>query len=152
MGLRRVTTVLLTVVFAVLLLGASGDRFKDLGHRMICICGCNQLLLECNHVGCEYSDRMREQLLSAIQRDRSDESVMQSFVHEYGTTVLAAPTSRGFDNIAWIMPFLVLLAGGIVAIATIRNWKEEQATRATSTALSPTLMRYVERARKETEL
>jgi len=95
---------------------------------------------------------MREQLLSAIQRDRSDENVMQSFIHEYGTTVLAAPTSRGFDNIAWIMPFLVLLAGGLVAITTIRNWKEEQATRGTSTALSPTLTRYVERARKETEL
>ena len=152
MGLRRVTTVLLTVVFAVLLLGASGDRLKDLGHRMICVCGCNQLLFECNHVGCQYSDRMREQLVSAIQRDRSDERVLQSFVHEYGTTVLAAPTSRGFDNIAWITPFVVLLAGGLVTIATIRNWKEEQTARATSTTLSATLTRYAERARKETEL
>ena len=151
MGLRRVTTVLLTVVFAVLLLGARGDRLKDLGHRMICVCGCNQLLLECNHVGCQYSDRMREQLVSAIQRDSSDERVLQSFVHEYGTTVLAAPTSRGFDNIAWITPFVMLLAGSIVAIATIPNWKEEQAA-ASSTALSPTLTRYAERARKETEL
>ncbi len=35
-------------------LGATdaGSRFNDLGHRMVCPCGCAQLLGECNHVGC----------------------------------------------------------------------------------------------------
>jgi hypothetical protein len=35
-------------------LGATdaGSRFNDLGHRLMCTCGCAQLLGECNHVGC----------------------------------------------------------------------------------------------------
>src|SRR3954465_4831037 len=117
--LQRITTGLLTIIFAVMLLGASGDssRFNDLGHRMMCVCGCNQILLECNHVGCTYSDRMREQLMAAIQRDNSDDGVLQSFVQEYGVTVLAAPTAKGFDKLAWITPFAVLFAGTFTAAA-----------------------------------
>ncbi|PYY24009.1 MAG: hypothetical protein DMG62_06080 [Acidobacteria bacterium] len=110
---RRISTSLLLITFSVLLLGATGDRarFNDLGHRMMCVCGCNQILLECNHVGCTYSDRMREQLSAAIQQESNDENILQTFVKEYGTTVLAAPTMRGFDRVAWIMPFAVFLAG-----------------------------------------
>ena len=57
----------LVAACAVFLLGANGDnaRVTDLGHRLMCVCGCNQILLECNHVGCTYSDKMRQQLASA---------------------------------------------------------------------------------------
>jgi len=55
------------IVFA--LLGASdeGARFNNLGHRLMCVCSCNQILLECNHVGCTYSDRMRGELVAALE-------------------------------------------------------------------------------------
>jgi len=151
---RRFTTALLTVVFAVALLGASGDRsrFNDLGHRMMCVCGCNQILLECNHVGCQYSDRMRDQLAAAIQRDNSDDSVLQSFVQEYGTTVLAAPTAKGFDKVAWIMPFAVFLTGSLLAVAVIRNWRERHPDHAFAGTVPSALEKYREQARKETEL
>src|SRR6267154_2748540 len=105
---------LAVVTLSVLIFMGAGDdseRFNKLGHRMMCACGCGQILLECNHVGCQYSDRMRNQLIAAIERDNSDDGVLQSFVQEFGTTVLAAPTTRGFDKVAWIMPFAVFFAG-----------------------------------------
>jgi cytochrome c-type biogenesis protein CcmH/NrfF len=150
---RRFATGLLTVAFALSLLGASGDRarFTDLGHRMMCVCGCNQILLECNHVGCPYSDRMRDQLMSAVQKDGSDDAVLQSFVREYGTTVLAAPTGRGFDRMAWIMPFAVFFGGSFTAAILIRNWKGRPPSPPTA-GTPPALDRYREQARKETEL
>ena len=150
---RRFATGLLTVAFALSLLGASGDRarFTDLGHRMMCVCGCNQILLECNHVGCPYSDRMRDQLMSAVQKDGSDDAVLQSFVREYGTTVLAAPTGRGFDRMAWIMPFAVFFGGSFTAAILIRNWKGRPPSPPTAGA-PLALDRYREQARKETEL
>src|SRR5436305_14510873 len=89
---------------------------------MMCVCGCNQILLECNHVGCPYSDRMRDQLMSAVQKDGSDDAVLQSFVREYGTTVLSAPTVRGFDRIAWILSVSVFFGGSFVAAILIRYW------------------------------
>src|SRR5438105_3487613 len=151
---RRISTSLLLITFSVLLLGATRDRarFNDLGHRMMCVCGCNQILLECNHVGCTYSDRMREQLSAAIQQESNDENILQTFVKEYGTTVLAAPTMRGFDRVAWIMPFAVFLAGSLMAVILIRNWNQRQPAHTGMQGRTQALDRYREQARRETSL
>lgn len=151
---RRLSTSLLAVALSVLLLGASGDRgrFNNLGHRMMCVCGCNQILLECNHVGCTYSDRMRTQLMAATQQESNDENILQAFVKEYGTTVLAAPTMRGFDRLAWIMPFAVFLAGSLVAMFVIRNWKHYQPSNTEAQGVPRALDRYREQARRDTSL
>ena len=107
-----------------LLLGADNDaRFNSLGHKMICACGCNQILLECNHVGCPLSDGMRNELAAGIQRGDSDDLILQSFVQKYGPTVLAAPPNIGFGRVAWIMPFVVLLLGFASAVLIVRSWK-----------------------------
>jgi cytochrome c-type biogenesis protein CcmH/NrfF len=151
---RRLSAALLTIVLGICVLGASGDhaRFNDLGHRMMCVCGCNQILLECNHVGCSYSERMRNQLLSATQQNSNDDSILQAFVKEYGTTVLAAPTMQGFDKVAWIMPFAVFLTGSVAATMLILNWSRRQALHAVSTGPGPALDHYRRQAREETEL
>ncbi len=152
--LRKICSAVIVIAFAVALLGASGDtaRFDDLGHhRIICVCGCNQMLLECNHVGCTYSDKMRQELSAAVQNESNDDAILQSFVREYGTTVLAAPSARGFDRVAWIMPFAVFFAATFGAAIVIRKWKERRpvpATPVNSTAFDP----YREQARRETEL
>jgi cytochrome c-type biogenesis protein CcmH len=94
---------------------------------------------------------MREQLISAVQKNSSDDDVLQSFVREYGNTVLAAPTGRGFDRLAWIMPFAVFFGGSFTAAMLIRNWKERPRLSATVDP-SRALDQYRDQARKETEL
>ena len=37
--------------------------------------------------------------------------------------VLAAPTTTGFNRIAWIMPFAVLVAGFGLAVMLVRHWR-----------------------------
>jgi cytochrome c-type biogenesis protein CcmH/NrfF len=111
-------------VLAITLLGADTDaRFGKLGHQMMCMCGCNQILLECNHVGCTYSDRMRNELTAGLERGDSDSLVLQSFVQKYGNTVLAAPTSTGFNVVAWITPFLVFALATGMAVWLVKMWK-----------------------------
>jgi cytochrome c-type biogenesis protein CcmH/NrfF len=107
--------------------GDADARFKDLGHRMMCACGCGQILLECNHVGCTYSDKMRNQLMASIDKGNNDDLVLQGFVQEYGPTVVAAPTATGFNRIAWIMPFLALGMGITFLIYVVRSWKNRPA-------------------------
>ena len=99
------------MVFACLGASDEGARFNSLGHKLMCVCGCSQILLECNHVGCTYSDRMRGELMAALDRGENDDLTLQDFVQKYGPTVLAAPTATGFNRVAWIMPFLALALG-----------------------------------------
>jgi len=105
-------------------LGASdaGSRFNDLGHRMMCTCGCAQLLGECNHVGCTESGRERAELTAMIANGDSDEKILGAFSAKYGATVLAAPSAHGFDVVAWIAPVAVFVAALLGTILLVRRW------------------------------
>jgi hypothetical protein len=91
----------------------------------MCVCGCSQILLECNHVGCTYSDRMRGELIAGLDRGENDDLTLQDFVQKYGPTVLAAPTGTGFNRIAWIMPFLALVLGLLTTMLWAAISKED---------------------------
>jgi cytochrome c-type biogenesis protein CcmH len=105
--------------------GEDSDRFNKLGHRMMCACGCGQILLECNHVGCTYSDKMRNELIAGLDRAESDDLIMQGFVQNYGPAVIAAPTATGFNRVAWVMPFLALGLGMAFVVLVVRSWKNK---------------------------
>jgi cytochrome c-type biogenesis protein CcmH len=102
-------------------------RLNDLGHKMMCTCGCGQVLLECNHVGCTYSGREIDELKNALANGQDDTAILQGFVQRWGTTVLAAPTMQGFDLVAWIMPFAVSAMALVGTILLVRNWSKKQA-------------------------
>ena len=122
--LLRIAQFVLIGALATGLMGAESDaRFNKLGHELMCMCGCNQILLECNHVGCTYSDRMRNELAAGIERGDSDSLVLQSFVQKYGSISLAAPTTTGFNVVAWVTPFAVFVAAMIVTVWLVRLWK-----------------------------
>ena len=144
--------------FAVIRFAGAGDpasRFNDLGHQMRCICSCNQILLECNHVGCPDSDGMRNELAAAVSRGDSDSLVEQAFVQKYGPTVLAAPMTTGFDRTAWIVPFVALFVGFGVVVLVVRAWKNRP-TPALADGVLPAGAadrdRFRDQAGKETEL
>ena len=142
-------------VFA--LLGASDDgaRFNSLGHRLMCVCSCNQILLECNHVGCTYSDRMRNELLAGLDRGENDDLTLQDFVQKYGPTVLAAPTGTGFNRVAWIMPFLALVLGVLTTIFIVLAWRKRPAPAAPGGVFPVSgseLERFRTQARKDTQI
>src|SRR5262250_497696 len=122
---KRVAQVTLVFVALFTLLGVGDEdaRFRTLGHHLMCVCGCGQVLLECNHVGCQYSDRMRTELIAAVDRGDNDDLTLQSFVQKYGPTVLAAPTKAGFDRVAWIMPYAALVLGIVMVTFIVRAWR-----------------------------
>jgi len=154
---KRATQLAFLFVTVAVVLGAGdqSSRFSELGHRLMCACGCNQILLECNHVGCSYSDRMRGELTAALDRGDADDLVLQAFVQKYGPTVLAAPTKSGFNRVAWVMPYVALLAGLIGVGYLVRIWKSRPLvlpTELPTPVHGAELEHFRDVARKETEL
>ncbi len=147
-------TLLCLAVFAFLGAGDEPARFNSLGHKLMCVCGCSQVLLECNHVGCTYSDRMRGELMAGLDRGENDDLTLQDFVQKYGPTVLAAPTATGFNRVAWIMPFLALVLGLLTTILIVLAWKKRPALAAPGGVLpigGMELEQFRRQARKDTE-
>jgi cytochrome c-type biogenesis protein CcmH len=149
------TLLLCAAVFALLGSSDPATRFNEIGHQMMCICSCNQILLECNHVGCPASDGMRNELMASVTRGDSDSLVEQGFVQKYGPTVLAAPTTKGFDRAAYIIPFVALILGFGLIVLVIRAWKNRPAP-ALADGSRPIrgteLEQFRDQARKETDL
>lgn len=153
--LRRLWQSAAVCLLALVMLGAdSSSRFGKLGHEMICVCGCGQILLECNHVGCPDSDRMIGELREQLAGGGSDTAVLNWFSAKYGPTVLAAPIRGGFDNAAWITPVAVFLLAVVGTGILIVMWRKRSVPRtaaglpAEMTAGDDALR---ERIRRETE-
>jgi cytochrome c-type biogenesis protein CcmH len=148
----------LILASALLLIGASGDsggqRFDRLGHALMCQCGCGQVMLECNHVGCTSSEQMRKELKLAMDRGDPDKVILAGFVGKYGPTVLSAPTNTGFDRVAWIMPVVVFIAGLTAVTLVVVTWKRRTPVTIppSNAAASGELNEFRRRAREETSL
>jgi cytochrome c-type biogenesis protein CcmH/NrfF len=152
-------TVLLLLASALLLMGASGDRtgqrFDRLGHNLMCQCGCGQVLLECNHVGCSTSEQMRKEMKLSMDRGDTDDVVLAGFVAKYGPTVLSAPTTTGFNRVAWIMPIVIFIAALTAVVLVVRAWKRRTPPAPPSGTSGPgsgELDEFRRRAREETTL
>jgi len=129
---RRVTRSLGAVLPALVLalslsasLGAQQtERAKRLGGRMMCVCGCNEILTACNHVGCTTSHAMLKELDERIARGDSDDLVLQSFIQEYGPTVLVDPPKTGFTGLVWVVPIVAPLLAFWLVWELVRRWRQ----------------------------
>ena len=152
---KRLLHVALICVCALTMLGAGSPatRFDKLGHKLVCQCGCGQILLECNHVGCPVSPVMIEELRTQVAGSLPDAGVLNFFIGKYGPISLAAPIRGGFDNVAWIMPFAVLALATLGVALLIRFWHSRHAQLQPplpATASSPASDALRDRIRNET--
>ena len=76
---------------------AQADRGKQIGGKFMCMCGCSQVLTQCNHVGCPVSTGMLKELDDAVTRGDSEDLITQNFVQEFGTKVYAEPPKTGLS-------------------------------------------------------
>ena len=132
-------------------LGATdaGARYNVLNHRLMCTCGCAEILGECNHVGCPNSTEELELLRAGIANGDSDQKIFDTFAARYGATVLAAPPASGFNLVAWIAPFAVFAAALLGTILLVRQWSVGKSQPATQPA-DPEMDALRERIRRET--
>jgi cytochrome c-type biogenesis protein CcmH len=102
---------------------AQVDRAKQIGGKFMCMCSCNQVLTQCNHVGCTTSTAMLKGLDQAVARGDSEDVITQSLVQEFGTKVYAEPPKSGLSLVAWILPSVYLFGGTLLVVFIISRWR-----------------------------
>ncbi|HEV7550284.1 MAG TPA: cytochrome c-type biogenesis protein CcmH [Candidatus Angelobacter sp.] len=153
--MKKILQSLLLPLALVLLMGADNQeaRYQNLGGKIMCSCGCSQMLLKCNHVGCPNSDQMIRELRANVNKTSNDETVLNWFRTKWGVTAVVEPSTHGFELLAWVLPAAGLGLGLLLVLVLIRNWKMRSApVAATDMNLAPDLEILRDRARRETEL
>jgi cytochrome c-type biogenesis protein CcmH len=128
----------------------AGARYNNLNHRLMCTCGCAEILGECNHVGCQNSTEELALLRAGLAAGKSDQEILDSFVARYGAVVLAAPSKEGFNLVLWVAPVAVILAALLGTILLVRRWSFGK-TQSEPQAANPAIDALREKIRRETD-
>lgn len=115
---------------------AAGHGLAD---EFMCQCGCGLTVASCTHASCAPRDQMLAEIARLQAAGKTDDEIRAVFVAAYGEAVLAAPTRRGFNLVAWWGPYAALLAGAVALVALGTAWvrrPRERAARTTSALTS----------------
>jgi cytochrome c-type biogenesis protein CcmH len=136
---RRAFMALLAALAGLLVFLASGplraadapdleDRTRALAAELRCVV-CQNLSVADSPS--EMAQQMRAIVREQLQAGKTPEEVRNFFVSKYGEWVLLKPRTTGISLLLWILPYLALAAGLMIAVWLIRRWANKKAAEAT---------------------
>lgn len=102
--------------------GANEALFNDLSSKMACLCGCGATIKSCPHEKCSFSVPVRKEMHRMIETGFSREEIKAALVSNHGEAILALPEFKGFNIMAWVTPFALILLVGYGIATLVRRW------------------------------
>jgi len=100
------------------------ELVKAIEHKIRCTCGCNLDVFTCRTTDftCSTSPAMHQMVLARLGSGMTEAQVLASFQQQYGEMIFMAPPRRGFNWIAYLMPYVGLAVGLGLVGAVARRW------------------------------
>lgn len=95
----------------------------DLEEGLTCQCGCGLTVHACNHLQCPSGIPLKEEIASQLALGKTRDEILSYFSGKYGEKILSAPTTTGFNIVAWVMPFAVVLIATMIIVVLTRRWR-----------------------------
>ncbi|MBI4445308.1 MAG: cytochrome c biogenesis protein CcsA [Acidobacteria bacterium] len=97
---------------------------RDVTSQLVCQCGCgNMIVANCD---CSNAAKIKEEVGKLLGEGKTKGDILALYVSRHGQSILAAPQKKGFNLLAWIMPFAAILAGGFWVSRKLRGWTRSQ--------------------------
>ena len=120
---RVLSVVFILVALLAAPVSAAGSvSVGSIGEKLVCQCGCNQTVTACPDSPCPSADPIKAVIGQKLARGESEAQIIQYFVAQYGEQVLVTPPKSGFNLVAWILPFVVLVVGGGIIYLALKRW------------------------------
>ena len=135
---------------------AESTTNEQVSEGLTCQCGCGLTVANCNMPTCGFSVPLRAEVDGMIRKGMGSAQIIAFYRHKYGEKVLSAPTTEGFNLLAWTMPFIALALGGGVVVLVVGRWRSNPSSAppasepgAEPSAFDPELRRRLEKELKE---
>ncbi len=92
---------------------------------LTCQCGCGLTVANCNHPNCSFSVPIRTEVAAMLAKGKTRAQIIAFYRSKYGEKVLSAPTTEGFNILAWVMPFVALALGGGFIVMMFGRWRRQ---------------------------
>jgi cytochrome c-type biogenesis protein CcmH len=116
---KRIIPIIIILAFLAAPMSAAALTVKEVEPDLMCNCGCGDNLADC---GCEVSAQYRDIIKNLIAQGKSKDDILDYFVDKYGEEILAILPDTGFNKVAYLVPGLAFLGGGILAVVIVRVW------------------------------
>jgi cytochrome c-type biogenesis protein CcmH len=127
MARRQTVVVVLTLIVAVFGAGSSSAATRPSMTKLE-----SEIMCPTCHTTLDQSDAAIATRIEAYMRRRiaagaTERQIKAELVAQFGTAILAAPPKRGFDLLAWVLPFAGLLGAAALIALGVRRWRREDA-------------------------
>src|SRR5689334_14243584 len=96
---------------------------KQIENEIICTCGCRLPVGSCGMLNCSGHKAQEEKLAAYLAEGKDHDQIIEAFVKDFGSqAVLTAPIDRGFNRVAWLLPYMIGVGGLIAIVVTARRW------------------------------
>lgn len=99
----------------------------DLEESLTCQCGCGLTVHACNHLQCPSRIPLQQEIAAQLALGKTKAEVLSYFAGKYGEKILSAPTTSGFNIVAWVTPFAAVLIAATVIVVWTRRWRRPAA-------------------------
>jgi cytochrome c-type biogenesis protein CcmH len=123
----RLRTLIVAALFLLLIVAPSfaSTTVDDVSQGLTCQCGCGLTVANCNHPECNFSVPLRREIAQMIDKGMDRPAIIAFYRVKFGEKILSAPTTEGFNLLAWVMPFLALAIGGGFIVAMLGRWRRD---------------------------
>ena len=96
---------------------------SEIEEALTCQCGCGLTVHSCNHVQCPSGIPLKEEIAGQLVAGRNQTEVLTYFSAKYGEKILSAPTTTGFNLVAWVTPFAAVAVAATLIVVASRRWR-----------------------------
>lgn len=98
-------------------------NIDDIEKSLACQCECAMTVEACQGaMPCSSAEAISEEIKLLVAQGNDKDTTLKVLVAKYGEKILSAPTKKGFNLTAWIIPFLALLWGAYLVQLVVRRW------------------------------
>ena len=109
---------------------------RELQSQIVCMCGTcgRQRISECT---CSTAAEMRAELASLTAKGMTHDDIVAYYVDKWGSQeVLAAPIDKGFNRLAWLLPYGIGATGVVTIAGLALKWSRRAAPTSSPTTTS----------------
>lgn len=82
---------------------------------------------------------LRSEIYDMLAQGKKKDQIIDELVAKYSERILAAPSTNGFNLLAWTLPGVGIMSGGAVIGLLIRTWVRRTSRQWTDSVISETL-------------
>lgn len=111
--------------------GPSSGKAREIEEKLVAPCCWSQPVSEHDS---EISTQIRSEVAGMLAAGKSRDEILDFYVARYGERILVTPRAKGFNSLAYILPWAALPIGAWILILLLRKMRAQAPAPAPSTA------------------